>query len=98
MKTATEILNEHGINIMRMTDDYNTQILNSMERYAEEKCTEKEKECEELKGEEINLRAILNQLSKNSEEKSKQIEELKAENERLEKELEYFHDKGEINP
>ena len=37
MKSATEILNEHGINVMEMTDDFNTQLLHAMERYVEEK-------------------------------------------------------------
>jgi len=76
MKTATEILSEHGINIMSLNDDFNTQLLNSMERYAEEKLTEKEKECEEAAKDFITLKSENWDLSK-------QIEELKAENELL---------------
>lgn len=35
MKTANEILFEHGINTMSMEDDFNSQLLHAMERYAE---------------------------------------------------------------
>ena len=37
MKSATAILYEHGINIMELDDDFNTNLLNAMERYAEQK-------------------------------------------------------------
>lgn len=36
MKTANEILFEHGIDTMRMNDDFNTQLFHAMERYAEQ--------------------------------------------------------------
>lgn len=37
MKTASEILFEYGIDIMKMNDDFNCQLLFAMERYAEQK-------------------------------------------------------------
>jgi chromosome segregation ATPase len=52
---------------------------------------EKEKECDGLKG-----LCILKDAKIDSQQEK--LEELKAENERLNKELNYFHDKGEINP
>jgi hypothetical protein len=36
-KSATQVLKEHGISIMELNDDFNTQLLHAMERYAEEK-------------------------------------------------------------
>lgn len=36
MKTATEILFEYGIDIMKMDDDFNCQLLFAMERYSEQ--------------------------------------------------------------
>lgn len=36
MKTASEILFEYGIDIMKMNDDFNSQLLFAMERYAEQ--------------------------------------------------------------
>lgn len=69
MKTATEILSEHGINIMSMDDNFNTQLLHAMERYAEEKSKEKdliiygiEEGSENWKSEYDNCRTILKEL------------------------------------
>ena len=59
MKTATEILSEHGINIMSLNDDFNSQLLHAMERYAEEKLKEKEKEIEILKKENDWMKSML---------------------------------------
>lgn len=36
MKTASSILFEYGIDIMKMNDDFNSQLLFAMERYAEQ--------------------------------------------------------------
>lgn len=36
MKTASEILFEYGIDIMKMNDDFNSQLLFAMERYADQ--------------------------------------------------------------
>ena len=41
MKSQTEVLNEYGINIMQLNDDFNTQLSHAMERYAEEYYKEK---------------------------------------------------------
>lgn len=37
IKTGTQILFEHGINIMELNDDFNSQLLAAMERYSEQK-------------------------------------------------------------
>lgn len=34
-RTATKILHEHSIDIMKMDDEFNSQLLHAMERYAE---------------------------------------------------------------
>ncbi len=36
IRTATEILFEHGIDTMSLNDDFNTQLFHAMERYAEQ--------------------------------------------------------------
>lgn len=36
IKTATQILREHSIEVMELDDMFNTHVLNAMERYAEQ--------------------------------------------------------------
>ncbi len=36
IKSATAILSEHGIDIMKLDDNFNTQLLHAMERYAKQ--------------------------------------------------------------
>jgi hypothetical protein len=36
-KSATQVLKEHGINIMELNDDFNAQLFHAMERYAEQR-------------------------------------------------------------
>jgi DNA-directed RNA polymerase subunit F len=43
-KTATKILQEHSIDIMKMDDEFNSQLLHAMERYAEQYAKEQNAE------------------------------------------------------
>lgn len=50
-KTATKILHEHSIDVMQMSDEFNSQLLHAMERYAEQYAKEQNAELleEEIK-------------------------------------------------
>lgn len=52
MKSANEILRDHGIDTMRMNDEFNTQLFHAMERYAEAYAAANPKEPETVHGNE----------------------------------------------